>query len=192
MTAVDTGVAAHLYRGELSRAIAWRIRLDTTTNWAIAVSGLILTFALGSREVPHFVLLLSLALDLQLLWLEARRYRSYELSRRRLQLLEQGFISSALGEGQAWKEALRSSYIHPAWTISPVAAVSHRLRRNYLWIISLVIASWFIKLRIHGVPELLDAAAIGFVSGGLVLALVTLLVLSLAALALAAPTEGPG
>lgn len=191
MDEVNKGVAAHLYRGELSRAIAWRVRLDNTTNWAIAVTGLILTFALGARDVPHFVLLLALALDLQLLWLESRRYRSYELSRLRVQLLEQGFIAAVLGEGHEWRDALRRSYVQPQWTLSPWSAIGHRLRRNYLWIIAVVTAAWLMKLRMHGEPALTDAAHIGFIPGALVLAAMAALIVALVALAFRAPVEGP-
>ena len=35
----------HLYRGEMSRATAWRIRLDTTTNWAVLTTAGLLAFA---------------------------------------------------------------------------------------------------------------------------------------------------
>ena len=35
-------VAAHLYRGEMDRAVDWRGRLDNTTNWAVTVIGGIL------------------------------------------------------------------------------------------------------------------------------------------------------
>lgn len=191
MEEVDPGAAAHLYRGELSRAIAWRVRLDTTTNWAIAVSGLILTFALGARDVPHFVMLLALALDLQLLWLESRRYRSYELSRRRVQLLEQGFIAGMLGEGTAWRDALRASYLAPQWTVGTWDAISHRLRRNYLWIVAVVGAAWLIKLRMHGGPDLVTSAHIGLVPGAVVLGAMMLLFTALAVLAWRAPAEGP-
>jgi len=40
--AAELGVLAHLYRGEMYRSKIWRTRLDTTTNWAVAVTGIAL------------------------------------------------------------------------------------------------------------------------------------------------------
>ena len=37
----------HLYRGELHRANAWRLRLDNTTNWAVLTTAGLLTFSFG-------------------------------------------------------------------------------------------------------------------------------------------------
>ena len=37
----------HLYRGELHRANAWRMRLDNTTNWAVLTTAGLLTFSFG-------------------------------------------------------------------------------------------------------------------------------------------------
>jgi uncharacterized membrane protein len=43
----------HFYRGELTRSISWRVRLDTSTNWAILAVTAILTFAFGSPKHSH-------------------------------------------------------------------------------------------------------------------------------------------
>ena len=39
-----TTAMVHLYRAEAARANTWRIRLDTTTNWAVVTTGV----AIGS------------------------------------------------------------------------------------------------------------------------------------------------
>jgi uncharacterized membrane protein len=41
---------AHLYRGELHRSLIWRLRLDTTTNWAILSTVAILTFSFNNPQ----------------------------------------------------------------------------------------------------------------------------------------------
>src|SRR4030065_37839 len=65
----------HLYRGEMQRMTVWRSRLDTTSNWAILLSTGMTTFTLGSPGIPHFILLLGLALIGICLLIEARRFR---------------------------------------------------------------------------------------------------------------------
>jgi uncharacterized membrane protein len=66
----------HLYRGEMNRMTVWRTRFDTTSNWAILLSTGMTTFALGSPGIPHFILLLGLALIGICLFIEARRVSS--------------------------------------------------------------------------------------------------------------------
>ena len=41
----ELGLLAHLYRGEMYRSKVWRTRLDATTNWAIATTGIALSVA---------------------------------------------------------------------------------------------------------------------------------------------------
>src|SRR5437870_213783 len=66
---------AHYYRGELSRMISWRDRLDRTTNWAIAASAAMLSVSLSTAESHHGVLLFAMVLVFLLLGIESRRYR---------------------------------------------------------------------------------------------------------------------
>src|SRR5687768_13018721 len=68
---------AHFYRGEVSRANTWRIRLDTTTNWAVLTTGATLSFAFSLPTNPHFVILINTVLVGFFLFMEARRYRYY-------------------------------------------------------------------------------------------------------------------
>lgn len=50
----------HLYRGELQRSNSWRLRLDHTTNWAIVATMGLLSFAFGTPEHPHMILVLGI------------------------------------------------------------------------------------------------------------------------------------
>src|ERR1051325_3814284 len=69
----------HFYRGEIQRANTWRNRLDTTTNWAVLTAGATLSFAFSSNANPHFVILINTVLVGFFLFMEARRYRYYEI-----------------------------------------------------------------------------------------------------------------
>jgi len=165
---------AHLYRGEISRANTWRTRLDATTNWAVVTVAAALTFAFGSTQNPHFVLLLVLLLVLTFLYIEARRYRYYLLWSYRVHLLEVDFFAPLLAPpfrpASDWADYLAESLLHPVFPIAHWEAVGRRMRRNYIWLITLVLVSWVAKLAVHPVPTrdwgvVLARAAIGPVEG---------------------------
>ena len=79
-----TTAMVHFYRGELSRSISWRTRLDNTTNWAVVTTGAALSFALADPSHHYGVLILDTLLVTLFLSIEARRYRYYELWSRRV------------------------------------------------------------------------------------------------------------
>lgn len=79
---------AHLYRGEIHRMQYWRERLDRTTYWAITVIAAILTWAFSSPSHPHYILLLAIAILTVFLFIEARRFRGYDIWRSRVRLLQ--------------------------------------------------------------------------------------------------------
>src|SRR5438105_14879745 len=89
---------SHFYRGELSRIMVWRQRLDITTNWAITSATAIITIAFSTREVPHLIFFFNLAIVWVLLWIEARRYRFYDAFRARVRLLEAHFLVPMVAE----------------------------------------------------------------------------------------------
>lgn len=179
-----TTALIHLYRGEVARMSVYRTRLDTTTNWAVGTSAAMVSFALGNPQVPHFVFLLALALDLIFLWMEARRYRYYELVRYRVRLMEMGFYGQVLG-GPAgdWDRKVQQSLASPLPPISHLQALSVRLRHNYLWLIGVVYAGWLLKLDLHSSSMVLGAG-IGLLPGGLVLGLAVLILLGLVGVSL--------
>jgi uncharacterized membrane protein len=144
----------HLYRGEMNRMTVWRSRLDTTSNWAILLSTGIATFTLGSPVIPHFTLLLGLALIGICILIEARRYRLLLHSMWRIQVLEahyfHGFLCpSSSDEKTSWKEELARDLRHPCFTIGTFLALRMRLRRNYLLLVYFVSAVWLAKVFIH-------------------------------------------
>src|SRR3972149_7906215 len=107
-----------LDRGEMQRMTVGRSRLDTTSNWAILLSTGIATFTLGSPGIPHFTLLLGLALIGICILIEARRYRHLLHSMWRLQVLVANYSRGPLGpsssdEKASWREELAGDLEHP-------------------------------------------------------------------------------
>src|SRR3712207_2934191 len=102
----------HLYRGEVSRANTWRTRLDGTTNWAVLTTGATLSFAFSSESNTHVMILLNSLLISFFLFIEARRYRYYDLWRARVRLMETEFFSGLLvpqrdpEDGVNWRDLL--------------------------------------------------------------------------------------
>lgn len=144
----------HLYRGEMNRMTVWRQRLDVTSNWAILLTLGLTTFTLGSREIPHYTLLLGLALIGMSLFMEARRYQHLHHSKWRLYLLEAGFFAEVLRPGSGCsvpecRETLARDLRSPRTTIHWMTAVRLRLRRNYLMLFYFITAVWIAKLFVH-------------------------------------------
>ncbi len=171
----------HLYRGEVSRANTWRTRLDGTTNWAVLTTGATLSFAFSSPTNTHVMILLNSLLIGFFLFIEARRYRYYDLWRARVRLMETEFFSGLLvpqrggDDGDNWRELLARDLLQPHFNMSLWEAMGRRLRRNYSWIFTVLVVSWILKVGIHPSPttdpaELLQRARIGPIDGPIVLA----------------------
>ena len=174
---VNTAMS-HFYRGEVQRANTWRNRLDTTTNWAVLTAGATLSFAFGDRGSPHFVILINTVLVCFFLFMEARRYRYYEIWSSRVRLIETGYFAQILSSEATtksdWAAILAQDLMEPHFTISEWEAVGRRLRRNYLWIFALLALSWNLKVYVHPYPagtfdEFVLRASIGLVPGPFVL-----------------------
>jgi uncharacterized membrane protein len=166
----------HLYRAEVNRLTVYRTRLDTTTSWAISSSGLVATFAFGNPLIPHTAFLILMLVDYFFLQIEGRRFRHYEASRQRVQLLESSFYPEVLRgrPDEAWVDALISDLRTPGLPVSPLGAVGWRLRRNYLWIFGAVLLAWILKLDSMSDPTfnpivLSSRATVGGIAGELVL-----------------------
>jgi uncharacterized membrane protein len=145
---------AHLYRAEMQRMTVWRTRLDTTSNWAILLSTGMTTFALGSPGIPHFILLLGLALIGICLFIEARRFRHLLHSKWRIHMMEAHYFSELLcrppsDEKASWREELAEDLERPRFTIGTLMALRMRLRSNYLLLVYFVSAVWLTKVFIH-------------------------------------------
>ncbi len=169
-----TTAMVSLYQGELQRANTWRGRLDNTTNWAVVTTGAAIAFTL-SDPTHHFgILILGTLLVTLFLWIEARRYRYYELWSHRVRLMETDFFAAMLvppfGPNPEWAENLAASLLHPDFPISNWEAFGRRFRRNYVWIFVILGLAWALKSYIHPTvaqswAEFLDHSALGPVPG---------------------------
>lgn len=147
----------HFYRGEVQRSNVWRGRLDATTNWAVITAGATLSFVFSSSDNPHFAIPINSILVTIFLFMEARRYRYYEVWANRVRVLETGYFAPMLSHrtvppDKEWAEHISSDLINPHFTISEWEAVGRRLRSNYLWIFILLALSWALKVYIHPFP----------------------------------------
>jgi len=190
-----TTAMVHFYRAEVTRANTWRTRLDATTNWAVVSVGAALTFVFGAPQNPHFMLLLVLLLVLTFLHIEARRYRYYAFWSYRVHLIETDFFAAMLAPpfrpSSDWADHLVESLLKPTFPIARWEAVGRRFRRNYVWLITLLLISWWAKLTVH--PELaadgatvVERAAIGSIPGAWVMTAVGVVCGAVAALAVGA------
>jgi uncharacterized membrane protein len=179
-----TTAMVHLYRGEIQRANTWRQRLDATTNWAVITTAAALTFVFGEPTNPHFVFLLVLLLVLTFLAIEARRYRYYVLWAYRVHLMETDFLAPMFvppfRPSSDWGSNLAQTLSEPSFPIELWQAVGRRFRRNYFWLMSLLLASWLIKLTIHPTPTsswsiVLRRAGVGPLPGPLIMAMMGLI-----------------
>ncbi len=147
----------HFYRGEIQRSNVWRGRLDATTNWAVITAGATLSFVFSSPDNPHFAIPINSILVSIFLFMEARRYRYYEVWANRVRILETGYFAPMLSHrtippDQEWAEHISADLLTPHFTISEWEAVGRRLRANYLWIFVLLALSWALKIYIHPFP----------------------------------------
>ena len=170
---------SHFYRGELSRIMIWRQRLDITTNWAITSSTAIITIAFSNREVPHLIFFFNLAIVWVMLWIEARRYRFYDAFRARVRMLEAHFLVPMVMENRdllqgEWKKLVCEDLILPSFKISRLEAVGRRLKRNYIFIFILIMVAWVTKIFLHasmtldGIPAFYRALRIGHIPSWLI------------------------
>lgn len=147
----------HFYRGEVQRSNTWRNRLDATTNWAVITAGATLSFVFSQPSNPHFAIPINSILVSIFLFMEARRYRYYEVWANRVRVLETGYFAPMLSHrttpaDKEWAEHIAADLVTPHFTISEWEAVGRRLRANYLWIFILLALSWTLKIYIHPEP----------------------------------------
>lgn len=175
----EVGALAHLYRGEVYRSTIWRTRLDTTTNWSVVTLGVALSISFASPGASAVPLLLVGVLIWLFAVLEARRYRYFNVWRARARWLETHFYAPMLEDGDLhaetnWQKILAGDYMRPDYHVSFVTALGRRIRRNYLWILTIQTLAYMGKLVVHptavsSFDELLRRADIGPVPGELVM-----------------------
>lgn len=167
----------HFFRAEVSRANVWRQRLDATTNWAVVSTGAALTVSFSQQSGHHGIILLTSLLITLFLYIEARRYRYYELWSKRVRLMETDFFAAMLvppfKPDPDWAEGLAESLLHPEFPITMLEAIGRRLRRNYFWIYVILGIAWVAKNALFPTPvtslnEYITRSAIGPILGSIV------------------------
>lgn len=171
---------AHLYRGEVHRMQVWRERLDQTTNWAVIVMSAILTWAFSSQNNPHYIILLGTTALVAFLFIEAHRYRGYDIWRGRVRMLQRNVFAYGLDasgglEDPDWRSKLGQDYRRPVIKISLEESIAHRLRRIYLFLFTVMLGAWSIHVVMFASRPWPDSAAVGPLPGLLVTGIVVAL-----------------
>lgn len=186
LTRTETITAlSHYYRGEVTRSLAWRQRLDHTTNWAVGAAAALLGFGFSHPEIHHSLFFFALALVYVLLYVEARRYRFYDAYEYRVRLLHQNFIYGVLTgkleveEGSFWLAELASDLKYPQYKMDFVYALGRRLHANYAYLFSILLVGWLVKIKLHPVParswrQYLEQASLGALPGWVILLFILL------------------
>jgi uncharacterized membrane protein len=180
----------HAYRGELGRASSWRTRIDRTTNWSVVLAATLLTWTFSGDSRPHYVILVGTVMITVFLGIETRRYRIYDIWRSRVRLLEENVLANALDpdgvEQPAWRQLLSEDLREPAIKTPMVEAISRRLRRVYMPLLSVLVGAWIVRLTVFAptTAGIVETAAIGQIPGAVVLAIVGAFYLTIAGLTL--------
>jgi uncharacterized membrane protein len=168
----------HLYRGELGEATAWRGRIDTTSHWAIVLSATALSFVFSDTAIERHVLIPIISVFCTFfLAMEARRYRFFDIWRSRARMIEMNFYQPLLAGSKPpmadWAQRLAQDMDWPRFHMTWWEAAGRRLRRNYLGIYGVLLASWLVVLMTHpttttSLPEIIGRASVGPLSGEVV------------------------
>ncbi|QMT60672.1 DUF2270 domain-containing protein [Legionella sp. PC997] len=146
-------VLAHFHRAEIARMAGWRDRIDRTTNWAITASAAMLSLSLSTPSAHHGVLLFAMLLVLLLLLIESRRYRFFDVYRARVRMIERYYFApiflSTKAIEEPWARTLGQDLREPRFLMSFGAAISRRLRRNYVWMLLILLMAWILKISSH-------------------------------------------
>jgi uncharacterized membrane protein len=155
----------HFHRAEISRMAGWRNRIDQTTNWAITVVAAMLSVSLSTPSSHHGVLLFAMVLVYLLLWIEARRYRFFDVYRARVRQIERHYLAQLFcpipDPSESWQQALGQSLREPHFHLTYGQAFSRRLRRNYIWMFLILLTAWVLKLSTPGLRD--EGLSLGFV-----------------------------
>src|SRR5258708_21393387 len=150
----EIGGLPHLWGGEVYGSTVWRVRFDTTTNWAVVTTGIAFSASFSAANASPLPLALVGLLVVFFLLIEARRYRYFNIWRLRARALETNFFAPML-RGDAvltdagWMQRLAHDYRDPRHRISYMSAVGRRVRRNYGWIFAIQALAYYGKLAIH-------------------------------------------
>lgn len=166
----------HYYRAEVQRSLAWRERLDLTTNWAVGAAAAFIGFTFAHPEIHHSLFFFGIGIVYTLLLVEARRYRFFDAYEYRVRLLHQNFFYGVLTgrfelePGSFWLAELASDLRYPQYKMDFVYALGRRFQANYMYLFGVLLAGWLLKIKIHpssadSLRDYLDHASMGVVPG---------------------------
>lgn len=191
---------SHYHRAEVARMAGWRDRLDRTTNWALTVAAAMLSVSLSTPSSHHGVLIFAMLITLILLWIEARRYRFFDVYRSRVRQFERHYFAQIFSPqpdfASNWLLLLGETLRSPRFLITRRVAFARRLQRNYIHIFLILLLAWILKITtpnlqengshrdvVHSVLEVLHNATLGPLPGYLVVGVVAAFYLVLIAIA---------
>lgn len=166
-----SSILGDIYRGELDRETNWRSRLDQTTTWSVTLMAAILTWAFSSPDNPHYIILIGVLAVTMFLSIEVRRYRHYDVYRSRVRLIQEDLLTGVLDptaetEHENWRNNLSEDYRTPRFKITVFEALSNRLRRVYLSLLSLLVFAWVFRITaFESAGKWLETASIATVPG---------------------------
>jgi uncharacterized membrane protein len=179
---------AHFYRGEVARSNVWRLRVDATTNWAVGAAAATIGFTFSNPSSEHLILVFGIIVVFALLWIEARRFRIYDVFRARVRRTEENFFGPVLSRQLDspvvnWGVLMARDFLHPQFKMNFWEALGLRLRRNYGPIFTILLLCWIVKVEFFGKAPggpLLQNIAVRGIPGWIPLLFVSLFYLFLA------------
>jgi uncharacterized membrane protein len=151
---------SHFHRAEIARMAGWRDRLDRTTNWALTVAAAMLSVSLSTPSSHHGVLIFAMLIILVLLWIEARRYRFFDVYRSRVRQFERHYFAQIFSPqpdfASNWLLILGETLRSPKFLITRRIAFARRLQRNYIHILLILLLAWILKI---STPNLQDESS---------------------------------
>ncbi|MGO4832231.1 DUF2270 domain-containing protein, partial [Rhizobiaceae sp. 2RAB30] len=162
--------------------------------------------SLSTASAHHGVLLFAMLLILLLLWIEARRYRFFDVYRFRVRQFERYYFAQIVAPrpdfASDWQLILGESLRSPKFLISHRAAFARRLRRNYLYMFLILLLAWVLKLStpslqagatdtgfVQSLRSAVSAASLGPLPGWLVVAIVAVFFAGLLSVAYLTPVS---
>lgn len=144
-------VVAHFYRGEMNRMTVYRQRLDTTTQYTISLSSIMIIYYMSYNCSIYFPLFI-LFLIMFFCFLETRRYQYFLISQKRIKLLEEGFFINTIFNDDntniEWKHNFINNLKNTNYIFPFHKSFIIRYKRYYIWITDFILGCWLLKLYI--------------------------------------------
>ena len=154
--------------------VSWRLRLDTSTNWAVSTTAILTVLTIGEPAVPHYFFAFVALANLAFLMIEARRYVIFLSSRARVRILEAGYYAATVLEDvepedselsmlpsllhrkpkhmgsvevmDNWEAEIKRALLTPTRKHLSWPAFYVRLERNYVFLLFATYLGWIFKL----------------------------------------------